>query len=916
MFNNTKKSKKHMLLVTAIILLLAMPVMTSMTVNAHSPQWTFTTYAFMTTSPSTTGVNQQVVLVMWLGIAPPPTAQGNYGDRWQGFKVAVTKPDGTQETLGPYASDPIGTRAIPYVPTQVGIYKFVFSYPGQTLTGLPYPPPLVAGQPLSGFTRGNSAYINDTYGPSQSDPVYLTVTQLPQQGWPEAPLPSQYWTRPINEANRNWAPIAGNWLSGAAINVGPTTVFGYGTAPESAHVMWTRPMWTGGLMDARFGSTGYATYHYEGLTFTPPIILNGVFYYNVGSLPKEGWYAVDLYTGKTNYFFNTTGPVTGIGTGMDLSGSIAQQSLAFGQIYNYNSPNQEGGMAYLWSTTAPTANTWMMYDAFSGNYMCSIGNVTQTESRPGNPTITTGGTGTAVYGKDGSILRYNIVNLGNTSLPKFYLQVWNTSQAIGTNHAPITEGNQYWDWRPYLNYTFDGAKNGFSLNASIPAVQGTIRAVREDQYILGGTTGSNDGVTVVQGNLWALNLKADSNSVVNPTLLWNITFTPPSTAGNLTIAMGTVDPEDGVFLFSCANTLQRWGYSLSTGLQLWGPTPAEQAWNYFGLATNIYQGKLLSTGYGGQLIAYNITTGKILWTYNATGIGTESPYGNYPIAIGLIADGKIYLGSGEHSPTQPLWRGSYIRCIDANTGKELWKMLDLGVSMPSGNGGSNFLVGDGYMIALNAYDNQIYCWGKGPSATSVTASPKSSVQGTNVLIEGSVTDQTSSIQAKGTPAISDADQELWMQYLYEQQGKPAIAKGVQVTLTAIDPNGNPQTIGTTTSNSMGNFAYAWTPPVPGLYTITATFAGSKSYYGSDAGTSFVVSAAPSASPAATMTPPTPTNPSTNTASPTPVQTVSSSPSQAPPPPTSGMPMTTYIAITAAVAIIAVIAAALVLRRRK
>jgi hypothetical protein len=879
--------------------------------NAHSPPWTFATYAFITISPNPIGVNQPVAMIMWLGIAPPPTAQGLYGDRWQGYKVTVTKPDGNIEILGPYSSDPIGTYSKLYTPTQVGTYKFVFSYPGQTLTGLPYPPPLVAGQPLSGFTRGNSAYINDTYGPSTSSPVYLTVQQPQIQVWPEAPLPTQYWTRPINEANRNWAPIAGNWLAGAAQNVGPTASFGYGLAPESAHVMWTRPMWSGGLMDARFGTIGYATYHYEGLSFAPPIILNGVFYYNVGSLPREGWYAVDLYTGKTNYFFNTTGPVTGIGTGMDLSGSIAQQSLAFGQIYNYNSPNQEGGMAYLWSTTGTATNTWMMYDAFSGNYICSIGNVTQTESRPGNPTITTGGTGTAVYGKEGSILRYNIVNLGNTTTPKFYLQVWNTSQAIGTNHAPINEGNQYWDWRPYLNYTFDGAKNGFSLNASIPAVQGTIRAVREDLYIIGGTAGSNDGVTVVQGNLWALNLKPDSNGIVNPTLLWNLTFTPPSSAGNKTIAMGTVDPEDGVFLFSCANTLQRWGYSLSTGLQLWGPTAAEPSWNYFGLATNIYQGKLLSTGYGGELIAYNITTGKILWTYNATDIGTESPYGNYPIGIGLIADGKIYLGSGEHSPTQPLWRGSYMRCIDANTGKELWKMLDLGVSMPSGNGGSNYALGDGYMVALNAYDNQIYCWGKGPSATTVTASPKSSTQGATILIEGTVTDQTPSTEAQGTPAISDPDQELWMQYLYEQQGKPTNAIGVPVTLTAVDPNGNLQTIGTATSNSMGNFAYTWTPPVPGLYTITASFAGSKSYYGSDAGTSFVVSKAPSVSPALTQTP-------TQTSVPTstPVQTASPSPSAVIIPPTSGMPATTLIAIGAAVIIIIAAAAALILRKRK
>ena len=33
-------------------------------------------------------------------------------------------------------------------------------------------------------------------------------------------------------------------------------------------------------------------------------------------------------------------------------------------------------------------------------------------------------------------------------------------------------------------------------------------------------------------------------------------------------------------------------------------------------------------------------------------------------------------------------------------------------------------IADGFIVGLNFYDNQIYCYGKGPSATTVTASPK------------------------------------------------------------------------------------------------------------------------------------------------------------------------------------------------
>ena len=76
-----------------------------------------------------------------------------------------------------------------------------------------------------------------------------------------------------------------------------------------------------------------------------------------------------------------------------------------------------------------------------------------------------------------------------------------------------------------------------------------------------------------------------------------------------------------------------------------------------------------------------------------------------------------------------------------------------------------------------------------------------------------------------------------------QQTQPAF----KCKLTAIDPNGNFQNIGTATSDIFGNYAISWTPPVPGLYKVTATFEGSKSYYGCKAGTAFVVadtSAAP------------------------------------------------------------------------
>jgi outer membrane protein assembly factor BamB len=650
-------------------------------------------------------------------------------------------------------------------------------------------------------------------------------------------------------------------------------------------------------MDARYGAEGYATSHYEGINFNP-LILNGKIYYNApNSGMREGRYILDLYTGKQLEFVNTTGPVTGAGGGFDSHGGVTQQTLSFAQILNVNLPNQMGGYPYLWSTSAPTANTWIMYDAYTGNTICQVANASNA--------------GTAVYGKDGSILRYNIVNTGTTASPKYYLQVWNTTQAIwwhGTQQMYQNgdysgfPGNNYFSWRPYLNATFDGS-HGYSLNASIPAVQGSIRAVREDKYVIGGTQGSNNENGITLGNLWALNLKPDANGKITPNLLWNITFTPPSSAGNVTMSFGGVDPEDNVFHFYCVQTKQRWGYSLETGKQIWGPTAPEDPMKYYGMPSNIYKGMLISYTYlaGGIVYAYNITTGKLLWQYEPTQIGYESPYGDYPAQMAFIADNKVFIYSSPLWRTNPLWRGSYLRVLNATNGQEIWKVMHYGSAV----------IADGIVVGLNYYDNEIYAYGKGPSATTINAEPAVATQGESVLIQGTVTDQSPG--AKDTPAIADINQQAWMEYLYQQQAKPTNAAGVPVRVTATDPNGNSQSIGTVNSDASGNYAIMWTPPVPGVYKVTAAFEGSNSYWGSSAEIAFGITAAKNISPSASAAPT-----STAPAIPTPTlpQTAAPTPSPAVIPPTSAEPTATYIGVGVIIIIVVAVAAALVLRKKR
>jgi hypothetical protein len=124
--------------------------------------------------------------------------------------------------------------------------------------------------------------------------------------------------------------------------------------------------------------------------------------------------------------------------------------------------------------------------------------------------------------------------------------------------------------------------------------------------------------------------------------------------------------------------------------------------------------------------------------------------------------------------------------------------------------------------------------------------------GKSIDISGTVLDTSAGTQQdavkanypNGVPAISDASQSAWMNYLYEQQPMPTNAAGVPVSIDVIDSNGNYRNIGTTTSDMSGTFRFSWKPDIAGNYTVIATFHGSDSYYPSYAESGFVADSAP------------------------------------------------------------------------
>ena len=275
-----KLKGKTMAILFAVILTLSMEgsMILIPTTSAHSPAVNIPTFTFCNVSPNPIGKGQTVNVNFWVN-EPPPTAGAQYGDRWMGMTVLVTLPDKTTTTLGPFTSDDTGGSHTTYTPTVVGNYTFQMSFPGQTLAGNNLAP---------GTTVASYPNIGDYYQPSKSNVFTLDVQSAPIASAPVTPLPTNYWTRPINALNNNWYSIAGNWLGLGASTFAATGQYNatgdynpYTTAPTTSHILWTKPIAFGGTIGGEFGgseeSNYYATSQYEPKF--APIIMQGILYY-------------------------------------------------------------------------------------------------------------------------------------------------------------------------------------------------------------------------------------------------------------------------------------------------------------------------------------------------------------------------------------------------------------------------------------------------------------------------------------------------------------------------------------------------------------------------------------------------------------------------------------------------------------
>lgn len=865
-----QKTKGKTIAITISILLIvsmASSIMLLPTANAHTPPYTYATYARISVSPTTVGVGQSVIIVGAQNWALPGALYWN-GIRQKDVTITVTKPDGTQyKQHFDLAPDPGGSAFIEYTPDQVGNYTARVDY-GQTVYTWN-----TANEP----TLSNNASFGDIFLPSSGTTTF-TVQNEPVGNQVTFPLPTEYWTRPIDGANYGWQAISSNWLAGASVG-GSSISTGVasgtrwqedGTGPKTAHIMWTKPIEYGGMVG---GSSVLSAAFYSGMAyetrFNNPIVIGGMLFFplplnhNGGSGGMggagAGYNAVDLRTGQQIWERDDIAP-------------------SKGQLLDYSSGNQHGTVGGILWQTGFGSTPWRAFDAYTGRDLFNLTGVPSgyenyETQRRSDIAGTVGLVGQAnEVDVAGDIVRYVINYNSNTN--NGTLSLWSVAYAVetGVNQAMTLQGTE---WRPTGQQI--NATNSYAWKVPISGINGSstpqIAGVIPNDIMLGFS--SDVSLTSLPRTtqpdpwtMWAISLKPESRGQ----LLWKQNY--PAAPGNITrmLTMAPLDKVNRAWIMTDFDTGQHRAYSIDNGNLLWEETnnPQQVNPNYSGHELQMYavregviaEGKLFVSGYGGEVFAYSTLNGTILWKFNGfdtTQYTNGQPWGYQPIHVSAIADGVVYAFAGEHSPGTPLYTGYRNVAINSSTGEKIWDLFGWS-SSGLGTSIAPIAIADGYLALFNCYDDQVYSIGKGPSAITVNAPDVATSFGTPVMIKGTVTDiapgtkqnEQAARFPQGVPVVSDESMTPWMEYVYQQKPRPTDVKGVQVSIDVIDANGNFRNIGTATSDANGAYSLMWKPDIPGQFTVTATFAGSESYYPSRAETAFGVMEA--AAPTVTTAP--------------------------------------------------------------
>ena len=114
----------------------------------------------------------------------------------------------------------------------------------------------------------------------------------------------------------------------------------YSTAPNTGHIMWTKPTHFGGQVGAPISADQMSQYMSTTIAtnFFEPIILNGILYYTEYAGPnaaKASWVALDLRTGKTLWTRS--------------AGESGNEIIRMGQILRWHSIQEYGSWAFSYA---------------------------------------------------------------------------------------------------------------------------------------------------------------------------------------------------------------------------------------------------------------------------------------------------------------------------------------------------------------------------------------------------------------------------------------------------------------------------------------------------------------------------------------------------------------------------------------
>ena len=763
-----------------------------------TPDYTYPSLSHVSFRPNPIGSGQPLLVNLF---TQPPIHVARYFK--DAFLVTFTKPDGSTDTVGPmgsYYGD--GTNWFEYVVDQVGTWTIKFDF-----LGAYFPPGNYTSSAAFTFGQTLNAQHGVYYQPSHDGPYEFVVQQELALSWPPSPLPTDYWTRPVSFENREWWPILGAYPSTGI--VGYPGVGGYPAdtnmyqsnyefypyvqAPNTPHIVWAQWRAGGGLIG---GTLGQITD--QNTAPAIDIIYNGRMFCDIqkpgsGASTETWWQCRDLRTGEViwerqlsvaspNMVSYTTRTISAV------PGDIASSRNAGAELMSIS-----GGRL-------------LKYNAWTGAVTLNI-------------SISPLTSGTFYANGESAPLFYTIQNLGNS--------------------VPAAERYRLINWTIIGDIAYPDVINkrvGIISNISWPfSSMGTVDYEANVAVVTQSITPDSTGVSYGQ--------MIRGVSMLTGNILWE-TSTDVSMGYDGFFSGSTQIADHGKYAVRLNDG--HWHcWDLQTGHELWVSELSSTPWGIWGIyGSSSAYGLLIYPQYDG-VVAYNWTNGQIAWRYKYIApypyetVYSDSNTGEalYPFydSTVRIADGKIYTSNTEHTASQPATRGWKLHCINATTGEGIWNITG---NMQAGG------IADGYLVAADRDNGYEYCFGKGKSATTVTAPDVSVALGTSLVIKGTVLDQSPA--QPGTPCVSAASMATQMEYLHMQKPIDGIEHnltitGVPVILTAIGADGSFVDLGTVTTNGYyGTFSKTWTPSKEGDYQVIAQFAGDDSYGSSSAGTSLSV----------------------------------------------------------------------------